>query len=157
MKMTAKMLAAKLGLDYVGAKAFITVGEMMGAIKVAGSVHTSETGKGKPSVLYDIPDSFTVNFSELEQLIAARKQVAVEVAVAPAAEHSVDVAAVPVAEVVPVVEVAVAPIAESVDVASVPVAEVVPIVETTIAQVVPVAEELPAEAIADDVPVAEAA
>jgi hypothetical protein len=63
---TIKKLAKRLGVDYITAKGLVNIGVNMGTTKVIGSAR-NENGKGRPSVLYSVPDFFIVDLSLVEK------------------------------------------------------------------------------------------
>lgn len=59
---TATELAAKLGVEYATAAALLKLMVAQGAAKEVEKRKTA-TGKGKPSTVYSVPESFTINFA----------------------------------------------------------------------------------------------
>ena len=61
MQMTVKQEAAMLDVDYLMASNLIRFLEKRGDVKVVGK-RPSLSGKGKPSKLYELPESVTIDF-----------------------------------------------------------------------------------------------
>jgi hypothetical protein len=60
MRVTVSELASNLGVDYAVASALVKVALQQGTAKVDGVVKTT-SGKGKPSVVYELPERLEVN------------------------------------------------------------------------------------------------
>jgi len=70
-KVTVNQLAAQLGVEYVVAASLLKLLVSQGAATEAGKIKTSLSGKGKPSTVYEIPDTFTLNLNPQPQQAAA--------------------------------------------------------------------------------------
>jgi Mn-dependent DtxR family transcriptional regulator len=72
IRVTVKSLAAKLQVEYPTASALIKLMESKGQAKEVGK-RPNLTGKGKPSVIYEIPESFEISFagSAVDETVAA--------------------------------------------------------------------------------------
>lgn len=64
MRTTVKQLATNLGVEYIVASSLLKLMEKSGA---AASVGTeSASGKGKPARIYEVPESFTIQLSDVK-------------------------------------------------------------------------------------------
>lgn len=59
-KMTVKQLAEAIGVEYLMASSLVKLMVSKGVAKAVDKL-PSEKGKGKPSVIYEIPDSFEIS------------------------------------------------------------------------------------------------
>lgn len=59
MILTVNEVAQKLGVEYITATAIVKLMVTQGAAKEVGKRPTA-TGKGKPSTMYEVPDTFTI-------------------------------------------------------------------------------------------------
>lgn len=107
-KFTVREFCVSLGLettgaDYIGAGIFLKVLCDRGVAKEVDRINTSKSGKGRKSVVYEVPESFTLS-------VAAP-------AAAPVVEKVEEVQPEPVVEAVvePVVEAVEEPVVESVE------------------------------------------
>ncbi len=60
-QVTVTQLATELGVDYPTANAII---KLVKAEKIGSKPAANAKGKGKPSTLYQIPDSYTLNLGK---------------------------------------------------------------------------------------------
>lgn len=63
MQVTANQLAKQLGVEYVVAASLLKLVVSTGQGKEVGKVKTSLSGKGKPSTVYEIPDTLTISLT----------------------------------------------------------------------------------------------
>lgn len=63
MKLTAKELSDRLGVDYVVVSSVLRFLVQKGYAAEVGS-QKSPSGKGKPSIVYEVPESVTLNLGE---------------------------------------------------------------------------------------------
>lgn len=61
MQVTANQLAKQMGVEYVVAASLLKLAVSTGQGKEVGKVKTSLTGKGKPSTVYEIPETLTIS------------------------------------------------------------------------------------------------
>lgn len=67
MKMTVNQLADILGVEYAVASSFIKLLELRELATVVGKQKPKNlTGRGKPSIIYDIPKSVEIKIHDLE-------------------------------------------------------------------------------------------
>jgi hypothetical protein len=63
-RVTARTLSQDLNVPYAEAAGFLKVAHALGAIATPTKL-TGQSGKGKPSLVYELPASVTVNFANL--------------------------------------------------------------------------------------------
>lgn len=63
MNITVKALASKLDVDYATAGALVKLMEAQGVAKKVGQ-QPAASGKGKPSTIYEIPPTWTIDFAK---------------------------------------------------------------------------------------------
>ena len=63
MQVTVNDLAKRLGVDYPVASALLKLMVNEGAASEVGK-RPNSTGKGKPSTIFEIPESFTIDFKK---------------------------------------------------------------------------------------------
>lgn len=71
MKVTVKELQKKTGLDYVTAASVLKLAVLTGQGTEAGKIKTSLTGKGKPSTVYEVPDTLTFDLTKKVEIAEA--------------------------------------------------------------------------------------
>lgn len=62
-RVTANQLASQLKVEYVVAASLLKLAVSTGQGKEVGKVKTSLSGKGKPSTVYEIPETLTISLS----------------------------------------------------------------------------------------------
>lgn len=65
-QMTVNDLCKKTGIEYATAMGLVKVMLVLGIANVHSKRKTL-TGKGKPSIVYEIPDEFTINLNSLAE------------------------------------------------------------------------------------------
>lgn len=68
MRVTVSSLATQLGVDYGVANSLLKYMQLKGVAKEVDKVKTS--GKGKPSTVYEIPETFTIDLSAKKAEVA---------------------------------------------------------------------------------------
>lgn len=63
MNITVNALAKKLDVDYATAGALVKLMEAQGVCKKVGQ-QPAASGKGKPSTIYEIPATYTIDFTK---------------------------------------------------------------------------------------------
>lgn len=64
-QVTVKQFGEKLGVEYPLAMALIKIMELAGVASLVGKQRPKNLiGRGKPSGIYEIPESFTINLDE---------------------------------------------------------------------------------------------
>jgi predicted deacylase len=69
--LTIKQLANEMGMDYIVAASLVKVMTSKGVAKAVGKLETPKGTKGKPSVTYEIPESFTLSLFSANPLAGA--------------------------------------------------------------------------------------
>lgn len=91
-RVTARTLSQDLNVPYAEAAGFLKVAHALKAIATPTKL-TGQSGKGKPSLVYELPASVTVNFANLTAVPMPAPAPVVATPVAPV------VAAAPVADI----------------------------------------------------------
>ncbi len=104
-RVTARVLSDDLGVPYAEAAGFLKVLQQLGAIATPTKM-TGQSGKGKPSLVYELPASITVN---LPTLTAVPVPATAPVVTAPVADIAVEATAT--AEATETAEIAAEPVA----------------------------------------------